>query len=339
MKSIIRKRMEKGSVIDNQSFKAVFPKNMLLEVTNICNDSCLFCANSKSTRKRGFIEPKFAKKVLKEAYELGTTDVGFYATGEPLVNKELEEYIKYAKEIGYEYTYITTNGALLDKERANSLIEAGIDSIKFSINASNKKDYILIHGKDDFEKVERNLKNLSDLIKGTGIKLYISCIFTDQTKNTKDEFESIFKDYVDDIIFLHCVNQSGYMYEINNLLIDEKCAKYNPQNDICPIIFNNFYVTYEGYLTMCCSDFQNYLTVADLNQESLKEAWNNEYAEYLRKCHLQHDLIGTLCYNCIHNSNEEIKPLNPELAVSFDDKIWTKKEEIIERLELWNLQS
>lgn len=122
---------------------ANIPKNMLLEVTNICNDCCIFCANQKSTRKRGFIEKELAKKILKEAYELGTRDVGFYATGEPLVNKDLEEYIRYAKELGYKYTYITTNGALMDKERAKSIIDAGIDSVKFSINASNKKDYLL----------------------------------------------------------------------------------------------------------------------------------------------------------------------------------------------------
>lgn len=29
------------------------PKNMLLEVTNICNHSCVFCANSKMKRGGG----------------------------------------------------------------------------------------------------------------------------------------------------------------------------------------------------------------------------------------------------------------------------------------------
>ena len=33
------------------------------------------------------------KKILKEAYNLGTREVGFYGTGEPLVDNNLEEYI------------------------------------------------------------------------------------------------------------------------------------------------------------------------------------------------------------------------------------------------------
>ena len=70
------------------------PKNMLLEVTNICNHSCVFCANSKSSRKKGYIDEEFAKRILREAYKLGTREVGFYSTGEPLLNKNLEIYIR-----------------------------------------------------------------------------------------------------------------------------------------------------------------------------------------------------------------------------------------------------
>ena len=30
-----------------------FPKNMLMELTNLCNNSCVFCANSKCTKRGG----------------------------------------------------------------------------------------------------------------------------------------------------------------------------------------------------------------------------------------------------------------------------------------------
>lgn len=130
-------RIKKNFEDDNINLKPPFPDNMLLEVTNACNHSCIFCANSKFDRRRGYIDSELAKKILHEAHELGTENVGFYATGEPLMNQNLEEYIRYAKELGYLYIYITTNGALLTKERAKRLIEAGIDSIKISLNAAN----------------------------------------------------------------------------------------------------------------------------------------------------------------------------------------------------------
>ncbi len=332
----IRTRIEGyDQILSNKDIKPSFPKTMLLEVSNICNHACAFCANSKSDRKKGFIEKKFAMRILLEAYAAGTREVGFYATGEPLTDKNLETYISYAKEIGFEYVYITTNGALFDLQRIYSIIDSGIDSIKFSINGANKEDYLLIHGKDDFDKVIENLKLLSVLRQSHKFKLYISFILTKQTLVTKEAFKQEYGKYVDDIIFFNCINQSGYMYELNDLLaIDKDVGGYNV-NGICPMIFNKLYVTYEGYLTMCCADFQNYLAIADLRKESLQDAWNNQYAQDLRKRHLNHELHGTLCANCIYNHNESCKPLVEEYASIFDIKKYNKYLEIEGRICNW----
>lgn len=333
----IRKRIEiYDKTLNNTDLIQPFPKTMLLEVSNICNHTCAFCANSKSNRKKGFIDKKLALQILSEAYMRGTREVGFYATGEPLTDKNLETYISYAKKIGFEYVFITTNGALFDLQRIHSVIDSGIDSIKFSINGANRKDYMLIHGKDDFDKVIENLKLISELRHTHDFKLYISFIMTKQTIGTKEGFERQYGKYVDDIIFLKCINQAGYMHELNDLLAigNDAGSGYNVDG-ACPMIFNKLYVTYEGYLTMCCADFQNYLVVADLNTESLADAWNNDYAQMLRKRHLEHDLKDTLCYGCLENCVNAVKPLREEYAVSFDMLNYDKSEEIEKRIRIW----
>lgn len=336
MDSNIRKRIESyGKTLSNMGLIQPFPQSMLLEVSNICNHACAFCANSKSDRKKGFIEKEFAMRILHDAYMLGTREVGFYATGEPLTDKNLEIYIDYAKKIGYEYVFITTNGALFEPKRIYSIINAGIDSIKFSINGANREDYLLIHGKDDFDKVIKNLKFISELRNTHKFKLYISFIMTKQTIESEEKFRQEYEKYVDDIIFLKCINQSGYMYEMNGLLaVDKDAGGYNVDG-ICPMIFNKLYVTYEGYLTMCCADFQNYLVVADLNKDSLADAWNNQYAQELRKRHLDHKLEGTICANCIYNCNEICYPLVKEYASMFDIQKYDKSAEIEERISKW----
>lgn len=336
LKQDIRTRMKAyDQTLGNKELKPPFPKTMLLEVSNICNHTCAFCANSKSNRKKGFINKELAMRLLSEAYALGTREVGFYATGEPLIDKNLETYISHAKKIGFEYVFITTNGALFDSKRIHSVIDAGIDSIKFSINGANKEDYFLIHGKDDFDKVIDNLKLVSQLKHIYNFKLYISFIMTQQTIGTKEYFELQYGKYVDDIIFLKCINQSGYMHELNDLLtVDKKSGGYNVDG-VCPMIFNKLYITYEGYLTMCCADFQNYLVIADLNNENLAEAWHNDYAQMLRKCHLEHNLKGTLCYNCLENCIKDIKPMREEYAVPFDAFDFDKSDEIEKRIRIW----
>jgi len=338
MESIIKQRIKERKSLHTNSVTCQFPQNMLLEVTNCCNDTCLFCANSKCTKIRGFIEPEVAKRILEKAYMLGTREVGFYGTGEPLLDHNLEEYISYAKKLGYEYVYITTNGALMTEERAKSLINAGIDSIKFSVNASNRDDYVLIHGQDDFDVIINNIKCLHELRKEQNRKvaLYISYVVTRYTKQQKKEFVDKYTEYVDDIIFNDCVDIAGCMgNEITNWLsVDEK-VQCPYENEVCPLIFKTLYVTYEGFLTMCCADFQNYLVIADLKKDDLEVAWNNEYAQNLRRQHLEHRTEGTLCYNCLKNCVSDVRPLREEYAIKCDFSTWDKTEEIASRVEKW----
>ena len=48
---------------------------------------------------------------------------------------DLPDYIAEAKRIGYSYVYLTSNGSLATPEKAKAALDAGLDSIKFSINA------------------------------------------------------------------------------------------------------------------------------------------------------------------------------------------------------------
>lgn len=298
-----------------------FPsKNFLLETTNFCNHKCIFCANSKMTRKRGFIDEKFAYRILGEAYALGMREVGFYATGEPLMNKNLEKYVKKAKEIGYSYTYLTTNGALMTRERANGLISAGIDSIKFSINAGTEKSYEKIHGHNDFQRVIENLKCMDSLRKKNNphMKLFVSHIINKINIDEQNILYGLVKDYVDDILFVNVANQSGMMYEeVKHLTVEHNEHDFNITVP-CFQVFNTVNISCEGYLTACCADFQNYLAVADLNEVSLENAWKSKEFCNLRNKHLNDSLQGTLCYNCVYNIDTPIKPIVTKYATMME---------------------
>lgn len=329
-KDFFKNRLNQYYNYEKSTFQ-VFPKNMLIEVSNICNHECIFCANSKMTRNKSCIDYDFTKRILNEAYSLGTTEVGFYATGEPLTNKNLEEYIKMSKNIGYEYAYLTTNGALLDEERIASLINSGIDSIKFSINAGTRETYKIIHGKDDFDKVIKNIMLLFEYRKkwNKSFKIGISSVLTKYTRADREYISDVFKNYCDEIIFLDCNNRFGVMPEVNKYLIEpNKVDKY----ESCPLPFNKLHISCEGYLTACCADFQNYLVVSDLNKESLEQAWNNEVFQELRKKHVEDNLKGTLCYNCMKNVDSSIKPLIEELSTRIVEKNFDKTEEIKDKI-------
>ncbi|MBU3190606.1 radical SAM protein [Clostridium bowmanii] len=329
----LKGRIAQYNVIDKNLIPP-FPRNMLIELTNLCNHNCLFCANSKMTRKKGEINEEFLFRILKEAFEEGTEEVGFYATGEPFVSKNLALYVAKAKEIGYKYVYITTNGALATPKRSIAVIEAGVDSIKFSINAGTKETYKIIHGKDEFNIVLDNLKYISDYRKknNKNFKIFVSSIVTKYSEDEEEALEEKLKNICDEVVFLNVANQGGMMYEINEKLALED-DKYSIKKMPCSLPFNSLHVTYEGYLTACCIDFQNYLTVADLNKVSIKEAWNGKKLIELRRKHLEDSIEGTLCYNCIYNKNEYVEPLLPEHATYYDVDNFSNEEDIKYRLK------
>ena len=117
-----------------------FPKEIHIDINNRCNHKCYFCANPK-IRKYDALDLKLAFNLMKQAKENGSTDLALQATGEPFMDKRLPEFIKEGKRLKYDYIYINTNGALANSKRAQPVIDAGCDSIKFSINAHNRENF------------------------------------------------------------------------------------------------------------------------------------------------------------------------------------------------------
>lgn len=289
-----------------------FPRNILVELTNACNHRCMFCFNKHANRKRGFIDSDLLASILAQAHELGARETGFYMTGESLLHKDLANQIATAKQLGYEYVYLTTNGVLLTPERTEQLFAAGIDSLKFSINAATRDTYHTVHGRDDFDQVLQNLRFLREYrdAHGPHVKLGASYVVAPANEKEKPLAAQLIGPLVDDILFYDVANQGGYM-----------TAKDFPQvvsSAPCPMLFNRFHVTHEGNFTLCCVDYQNYLAVADLREVSVEEAWRSKRATAMRRRHLTGELSGTICHNCITGDMQTPRPLNPALSTPYD---------------------
>lgn len=284
-----------------------FPRQILVEVANICNHSCVFCAYPKMTRPGQYIKPELFRRLMKEAYALGAREVGLHGGSEPLTCKKLDEHVAFCRDIGFEYIYFSTNGALGTPERFKALIDAGTSSIKFSINAGNRETYLKIHGRDDFDKVIANVRFVSEYRKTLGRKLFLAVSFVEVAENAASfpELKATVDTLIDEVFHVHASNQSGQML---NLPI----TPYLPHT--CQIPFNQVNITREGYLRACCNDYQNNLAIVDLNTMPLGEGWTNAKFRELRRRHLEDKLEGTLCHSCIHGKRTDVRPLDPQLG-------------------------
>lgn len=295
--------------------KPPFPREIFFDISNICNHKCVFCSNRKISDKAN-LDKELAFRLIRECYENGTKDIGFYATGEPFVRKDLAEFVAYAKKIGIEYIFITSNGALATPERAQPVLDAGLNSVKFSVNAGTRESYKTVHGKDDFDKVIENIKWFHGYRKTSGLKygIYFSMVPTHHTEGEWPILQELLRPYTDDQDLRGCSNQGGNMYENN---FAEKVDKFNLLGSLqkdqfcgkCPDPFFRATITPQGFLTTCVVDYQNYLCVADLHETTIKEAWHNDTFVGLRRRHLTGNLHGLICDNCLNNCNNPASPL------------------------------
>lgn len=295
------------------------PKNMMVELSNACNHACIFCANPHMTRRAARIDTNLLYRVMQEARQEGVEEIGFYTTGDPFIHKDLDKFTRRAKELGFRYIYISTNGALATPKRAKAVIDAGMNSIKFSINAGSRETYKLVHGEDEWDKVIAHLKFISEYRKTLDrpLALFVTFVVTNPVRHEVEAFRRFIEPYVDEVSFNECGIQSGQMTAAQALL-STGATRPRVEIGICPLPFNRLHVTCEGYLTLCCVDYQNYLTVADLKEQSVREAWDSADARDARRRHIEQDLAGTLCGNCWLGRMEKIEPFNAKHATVVD---------------------
>lgn len=321
-------KLYKGDMVS----RPPFPRNILIEVTSVCNHSCIFCANSKS-HIRAFIDRDIAIKSLEEAYSLGTREVGLYSRGEPLLDKNIAEYVRIAKEVGFEYVYITSNGALLTYSMAQNLVDAGLDSIKISMNAGTREKYELIHGRDDFDTVYENVSNLRKYIDlvGSNCKIFLSTVLCKYTCDDQQLIRKRYENIADEIEFFNVVNQGGTMPE-NSLLFIPGTETMGTGGPTCMMPFNRINITSEGYVDLCCVDYYNYLIVGDLKKNTLSEIWNSDRFVKVREMFIRGELGKLLCRNCMSCDIKEVVPLGKEYAYNCNIYECSKKDEIEKRI-------
>lgn len=307
----MRKHMKErlGKVI-NFCDNPPLPQSLNIELNSTCNQSCVFCPfHGKYAPSRPFLtsmKKKDAIALLDMAreYGIGKKEIGFYLAGEVFLYKDLPEIISYAKKAGFTYTFITTNGAFATPDRMKEVLDAGLDSIRISINAADRSMYHRLHGTDDFEKVIENLKYMHNYIKANSLKAAtsISCVITKKTMGIQEDFKKLFGEYVDDILFipvmlqrLKCDEQFIQEYQIIDDSKTERKSKF-----ICPLLFDTMYINANLEVMPCCEAYDTDCVFYDLKQDfNLKNAWNSaKYKEYRNLFLKQEALSNTICENC-----------------------------------------
>lgn len=280
--------------------KLAFPKEIMIEVTNYCNQKCFFCANSVSDRKKGYIKPELAKRLISEAYLLGCRKISFHGMGEPFLCKELSEYVGGAKEIGYEYIYLTSNGTLATADIVEPVLDAGLDSLKFSIHAATSETFKKITNNDSFEKVYENVKHISDYIKKKNLKCKTIAYFalSKMNESEAEQFRVMMEPYFSEVWVMPIHNASGVKPENEKYAVQGNKV-ISTESLPCFELYNRIIINWEGKAIGCCTDWTGDLVYGDIKENTLEEVWNNERMQELRKRHQSEETLPAICKSCM----------------------------------------
>ena len=190
-------------------------------------------------------------------------------------------------------------------------MRAGLDSLKWSINAADEQQFEKIMGVAGklFHTALDNVASAWDVRQRNGFKtgLYASSIKYDGKQQVKMErlLSECVRPWVDEHYWLPLYSMGAFATKRESELGYRPTAGNQGRLGAlreplpCWSAFTEGHVTAEGKLSACCFDATANWTMGDLNKMPFMDAWNSPDFVRLREAHLKKDVRGTVCENCL----------------------------------------
>lgn len=276
------------------------PFVIFVDPASACNFLCPFCPTGhrelidSTGRYQGVMKLPVFKKIIDDLSEFNEPIkvLRMYKDGEPFLNKNLAEMVKYAKQSGnVKYVDTTTNGSLFSHKRLGELIEAGIDKINISVDGMNNEQYKKFTGFDfDFDKFVKDVKWLYANKDNCEIVVKIPGDLIDD--NQKKEFLDTFGNYCDRIFienFAPCWPEFDVEAHTGIKITEGIYQQPILPTDTCPYIFYSMAINADGLVSSCFLDWGRKLLIGNVLETGVKEIWNSKKMNSLRFQHLNGD--------------------------------------------------
>jgi hypothetical protein len=264
-----------------------WPDIVQIESTNLCNAKCVFCPRDEMHRRQGVMDFDLYRKVVDECAALGITHVREHNYGEPFLDRQLVEKVRYAKAKGIKEVGMISNGSLITEDIARGLIDAGLDAINISVDAAGKDVFESTRVHLDYDTVINNIRTLVRLRNESGRthpKLILSFV---RQNNSADEqaFIAEWSKVADKIHITDLHNWAGTLNEKTNVQFP------------CYRLWLTFTVLWDGRVSMCCADFDGRHIFGDLRTQTIADVWNSALYRAARREHLESGGPG-ICRTC-----------------------------------------
>ena len=281
------------------------PLSIQIDPSNLCNFRCLFCPTGhpdllrQAGRSKGqLMSWTLYEKLISElaAFPQPLKTLSLHKDGEPLINPRIAEMVSLAQKRNIaEKIVILTNASLLTRELSISLINAGLDVIRISVEHVSKEGYRkFTQVYDDYEKIVQNVRMLREERDRLQSPLFISAKLIDFGLSS-DELDIFARDFSASCDEISRTTAQGWsLSEIfdftlgsNPVVSLDGQTPLKPQRIACPFPFYTMAVNANGLVSPCPDDWSHKAAAGDANIQTLQEIWNGLRLREFRLMHLE----------------------------------------------------
>ena len=270
-----RARVTRSYLLRRPSLGA-FPLEIQIGITNYCNLDCAFCPQGQSERPRGFMAlDLFDSLVEQAAMYVDTVDLSF--DGEPFLHPKWAECVQACHRHGVR-AMLETNALLMKEALAREVLEVGVDSITFSIDAASPEMYKKLKPRGDYARVVRNVEGFLRLARTRKRRPYIQLQFVSTPENAHEApaFLRQWRGKGADVVHIKpMLNFGGSVGQTPN------GKKHRP----CLFLWSCLSIHWDGSVPLCCQEIEGKTQMGDATAQSLETIANNSAFEAVRRLH------------------------------------------------------
>ena len=301
---------------------------LFLELTRKCNLNCLHCGSDCiADYQSSELTTESWLKIIDYIADKYSEELAFVITGgEPLVHKDLLKITKHIQKRNRRWGMVS-NGMLLNIEKFNQLIDAGLYSITLSLDGLEASHNKLRNSKISYERV----LNALELVGKSNLKFKdaVTCVFPDNL-NELDDVASIliekgittwrlfrifpsgraYENPVTQLSFaqtqemLNWIKDNKKKYEEKGLTINLSCEGWLPfdfdkqvrdEPFFCRAGVNVASVLADGNITGCSNNDKSFY-VGNILKDDFSNVWEYNFKDFRKRKWVE----KTVCNSCEH---------------------------------------
>ena len=301
------------------------PKSVKIELTARCSLRCKYCAVRTRTKKpKPDMDFYYFQKITEDMRISGVEEIGLFYLGESFMNPILlVDAIKWCKRLGFQWLFLTSNAVNADPLAVRQCMDAGLDSLKWSVNWADLKQFQEITGGSEAQFVhalEHIREAWQERAKNGGFNTIISASSIlyegEQLKKMQTMLDENVRPFVDKHYWLPLYQMSMYKDKLEKELgyiptagncgrIDDTTMQPTTPKLPCWCTITEGHVRVDGGLSACGFGADDRFDMGILDGTNFMRQWNSPKFVELREAQLrtlkegQNALKGTICEVCV----------------------------------------